>query len=64
MPPTEALLALRNVSVTYPDGHVALHSTSLQVRPGEFLVLLGASGAGKSTLLRSINGLVRPTGGR
>jgi phosphonate transport system ATP-binding protein len=63
MPPTEALLALRNVSVTYPDGHVALHSTSLQVRPGEFLVLLGASGAGKSTLLRSINGLVRPTGG-
>jgi phosphonate transport system ATP-binding protein len=57
------LLTLRNVSVTYPDGHHALHSTSLQVEPGEFLVLLGASGAGKSTLLRSINGLVRPSGG-
>jgi phosphonate transport system ATP-binding protein len=63
MPPPDALLALRNVCVTYPDGHVALHGTNLQVRPGEFLVLLGASGAGKSTLLRSINGLVRPTGG-
>lgn len=57
------LLTLRNVSVAYPDGHQALHSTSLQVEQGEFLVLLGASGAGKSTLLRSINGLVRPSGG-
>ena len=63
MPQPDALLALRNVCVTYPDGHVALHNTNLQVGPGEFLVLLGASGAGKSTLLRSINGLVRPTGG-
>ncbi len=57
------LLTLRNVSVAYPDGHQALHSTSLQVEPGEFLVLLGASGAGKSTLLRSVNGLVQPSGG-
>lgn len=57
------LLTLRNISVAYPNGHQALHSTSLQVQQGEFLVLLGASGAGKSTLLRSINGLVRPSMG-
>ncbi|MEA3393407.1 MAG: phosphonate ABC transporter ATP-binding protein [Pseudomonadota bacterium] len=63
LPTPAPLLTLRNVSVAYPDGHQALHSTSMQVKQGEFLVLLGASGAGKSTLLRSINGLVRPTGG-
>jgi len=58
-----ALLTVEDVSVTYPGGHTALHSTSLRVQPGEFLVLLGASGAGKSTLLRSINGLVSPSTG-
>lgn len=60
-PTPTPLLTLRHISVAYPDGHQALHSTSLEVQQGEFLVLLGASGAGKSTLLRSINGLVRPT---
>ena len=63
LPTAAPLLTLRNVSVAYPDGHQALHNASMQVKQGEFLVLLGASGAGKSTLLRSINGLVRPTGG-
>jgi phosphonate transport system ATP-binding protein len=57
-------LSLRGITVTYPDGHVALAPTSLDVEQGGFLVLLGASGAGKSTLLRSINSLVRPTGGQ
>ena len=37
---------------------------SLTVRPGEFVVIVGASGAGKSTLLRTINGLVRPDSGQ
>lgn len=60
----EFLLKLEGVSVTYADGHRALQPTDLAVARGEFLVLLGASGAGKSTLLRSINGLVRPDGGR
>ncbi|MCM3563418.1 phosphonate ABC transporter ATP-binding protein [Hydrogenophaga intermedia] len=60
----ESLLKLQGVSVTYADGHRALQPTDLAVARGEFLVLLGASGAGKSTLLRSINGLVRPDGGR
>lgn len=59
----ESHLSLRGVAVTYADGFAALAPTSLEVRKGAFLVLLGASGAGKSTLLRSINGLVRPTEG-
>jgi phosphonate transport system ATP-binding protein len=57
------LVQTNGLAVTYPNGHQALHPTSLTIHPGEFLVLLGASGAGKSTLLRSLNGLVRPTGG-
>ena len=40
-----------------------LHDISLQVKPGEVLLVLGANGAGKSTLLRAITGFVRPTGG-
>lgn len=57
------LVQTHDLAVTYPNGHQALHPTSLTIYPGEFLVLLGASGAGKSTLLRSLNGLQRPTEG-
>lgn len=41
----------------------AISRASLDVLPGEFLVLLGPSGSGKSTLLRMIVGLDEPTEG-
>ncbi|MBO4240020.1 ABC transporter ATP-binding protein [Pseudonocardia alni] len=41
----------------------ALGPLDLTVRPGEFLVLVGASGCGKSTLLRLVAGFERPTEG-
>jgi len=41
----------------------ALKGIDLDVKPGEFLVVLGPSGAGKSTLLRCINRLAEPTSG-
>lgn len=45
------------------DDVVAVDDLSLDVEPGEFLVLLGPSGCGKSTTLRMIAGLEMPTDG-
>jgi NitT/TauT family transport system ATP-binding protein len=41
----------------------ALRDIDLDIRAGEFIVLLGRSGCGKSTLLRMLGGLLSATGG-
>lgn len=41
-----------------------MDSVSLDVQPGEFVVLLGPSGCGKTTLLKMINRIYEPTSGR
>lgn len=41
-----------------------LDGLSLNVRPGEFVTLIGPSGSGKSTLFRLIGGVEQPDGGR
>jgi multiple sugar transport system ATP-binding protein len=49
---------------TYPGGtERATDDVSLQVKEGEFMVLLGPSGCGKTTLLRMIAGLDLPDSG-
>ena len=51
-----ALLSVDGISVSY--GHVqALRRVSLEVRPGEIVVLIGANGAGKTSLLESVLGI-------
>src|SRR3970040_287500 len=42
---------------------VAVNDLSLEVRDGEFLVLVGPSGCGKTTALRMLAGLEDPTSG-
>jgi multiple sugar transport system ATP-binding protein len=56
-------VAIENVDRRYGNLHV-LKDVSLDVREGEFAVLLGPSGCGKSTLLASIAGLDPLEGGR
>ncbi len=57
-----ARIQLENISKTF--GHnTALADLELDVRDGEFFVLLGPTGAGKTTTLRLIAGLEKPTSG-
>jgi energy-coupling factor transport system ATP-binding protein len=54
-----AVLSLDRVRYRYPgSGQDALCDVSLDVAPGEFVVLAGLSASGKSTLLRAASGLV------
>lgn len=52
-------VSLQSVTYTYPGaGAPALSDVTLEVAPGELVVVAGGSGSGKSTLLRVISGLV------
>ena len=52
-------ISIRGLSHDF-GGPTILDNLDLDVRPGEFLVLLGRSGTGKSTLLRLLAGLETP----
>jgi putative ABC transport system ATP-binding protein len=60
------LLRARGLAKVYRTGEIeviALHDVDLDVRRGEFIVLLGPSGSGKSTLLNILGGLDTPSAG-
>ncbi|MCV3273298.1 ABC transporter ATP-binding protein [Roseobacter sinensis] len=59
-------ISVNEVSITFgtgPDAHLAVETTSIEIKAGEFVCILGPSGCGKSTLLNAVAGYVKPTTG-
>lgn len=56
-------LELKNISVVYNNGQVALHNVSFELNSGTICGLVGVNGSGKSTLFKSILGFVKPSEG-
>jgi manganese/iron transport system ATP-binding protein len=62
-PDTRLDLTVDNVTVGYPNGHVALNDASFRLEGGTICALVGVNGSGKSTLFKAIMGLLRPSNG-
>jgi multiple sugar transport system ATP-binding protein len=56
-------IRLTDLTKAYRNGPHAVDDVTLEIREGEFMVLVGPSGCGKSTLLRLIAGIEEPTAG-
>src|SRR6266446_5872030 len=54
-------LEIENLELNLPQGRPLLASTTVEMKPGEHVLVTGPSGAGKSTLLRAL-GSTGPTG--
>ena len=60
-------IQVNDISKIYGIGEsrvTALHHANMQIRPGDFISIMGPSGSGKSTLLHIISGLDTPTSGQ
>src|SRR5947207_7140767 len=63
---SQTIVKLRNLTKAYEEAgksHTVLHSVTVDVNEGDFVVLLGKSGSGKSTLLNLIGGIDTPSEG-
>jgi manganese/iron transport system ATP-binding protein len=66
LPPTaegDSGIFVRDVTVTYRNGHTALHHASFAIPRGTVTALVGVNGAGKSTLFKAIMGFVTVAAG-
>jgi energy-coupling factor transporter ATP-binding protein EcfA2 len=57
------LLKLESITCSYPAGNTPLREISLEIHPGELVMLAGGNGSGKSALLRILGGFQDPTAG-
>nr|WP_299242415.1 manganese/iron ABC transporter ATP-binding protein [uncultured Halomonas sp.] len=55
---TSGGILARDVTVTYRNGHTALHNASFEIPRGTITALVGVNGAGKSTLFKAIMGFL------
>src|SRR5688572_14662944 len=62
--PKPPIVALRDATVVYPGGHVALERVSLEIERGEFAFVVGPTGCGKSTLIKMLIREIEPASGR
>ena len=53
----EGMLAFESVSVLTADGRVVIAEATVDIEPGERVLIVGESGIGKSTLFRAVAGL-------
>lgn len=58
-----AALTIKNVRKVYNNGVEVLKDINIEIKDGQFLILVGGSGSGKSTLLNMIAGLETVTAG-
>lgn len=58
----KTVLVTEDLAKDYGDG-LGLASLTLEVGPGELIMLVGPNGAGKSTFLGCASGMLEPTGG-
>ena len=52
-----------NLTGAKEDTRVALDNISLQIKPGEFITIIGGNGSGKSTTLNVVSGALTPDQG-
>lgn len=57
------MIVFENVTKKYENEQVAVNSIDLEIKKGEFFVIIGPSGCGKTTLLKMINRLIPLTEG-
>ncbi|MDA1640887.1 ABC transporter ATP-binding protein [Bacillus cereus group sp. TH177-1LC] len=57
------MIQFNQVSKSYEDGTKAVDSLNLEIKKGEFFVLIGPSGCGKTTTMKMINRLIETTEG-
>lgn len=57
-------IAVTDLTVTYRNGHTALHDASFEIPTGTITGLVGVNGSGKSTLFKAIMGFVPAAKGK
>lgn len=57
-------IALKDVTVVFPNGKKALDKINMAIKPKSVVALVGHSGSGKSTIANLVTGILKPTGGQ